>query len=142
MSGSRVGDDDVLVVAVVVDDALDAGPGVLDVVEVAPQVAAVDDGAEVGLHPGVDLVDGPAAGVHHGAPRLVEVVPELGVSAVHVARVGVAAVELHVVDVPGGEGLGVGAEVAQDAGVAGAGVVPVVLVDAEFEPFGVHLSGG
>ena len=49
MSGSSVGNDLVLVVSVVVDDAGHRLPAVLDVVEVAPDVASVDDGRVVGL---------------------------------------------------------------------------------------------
>ena len=49
MSGSRVGDDGVLVVSVVVDDGGDRLPAVLDVVKVAPDVAAVDDGRVIRL---------------------------------------------------------------------------------------------
>ena len=49
MSRACVGDDDVLVVAVVVDDGGHGLPRVLDVVEVAPQVAGADDRGVVGL---------------------------------------------------------------------------------------------
>ena len=49
MSRPGVGDDDVLVVAVVVDDGGHGLPRVLDVVEVAPQVARADDRGVVGL---------------------------------------------------------------------------------------------
>lgn len=41
VSGAGVGHDRVLIVAVVIDDALHAGPGVLDVVEVAPEIAVL-----------------------------------------------------------------------------------------------------
>lgn len=40
----------ILVVTVVVDDALHAGPGVLDVVKVPPQIAVLDDRCEIRLH--------------------------------------------------------------------------------------------
>ena len=43
MAGSGVGDDGVLVVSVVVDDARHGLPAVLDVVEVAPNVTGADD---------------------------------------------------------------------------------------------------
>ena len=43
MAGPGVGDDGVLVVSVVVDDARHGLPAVLDVVEVAPNVAGADD---------------------------------------------------------------------------------------------------
>ncbi len=49
MSGSSVGDDLVLVVAVVVDDAGHRLPAVLDVVKVSPNVAGRNDGRIVGL---------------------------------------------------------------------------------------------
>ena len=49
-------------------------------------------------------------------------------------------VELDVVDVPRGEGVGVRLQVPEDAGVAGAGEVAVVLVDAELESPTVDLS--
>ena len=49
MSGPGVGDDGVLVVTIVVDDGGHGLPAVLNVVEVAPHVAAVDDGGVVGL---------------------------------------------------------------------------------------------
>ena len=72
----------------------------LDIIEVSPKVAGVDDGGVVGRHAAVGLVHGPGAGVDHGPPRLVEPVAELGVALVHVIGVGVAAVQLHVVNVP------------------------------------------
>lgn len=43
VTGAGVGYDVVLVVAVVVNDALQAGPRVLDVVKVTPQVAVLND---------------------------------------------------------------------------------------------------
>lgn len=46
---SSVGDDCILIVTIVVNDALQTLPGVLDVVEVSPQVAVFDDGGEVWL---------------------------------------------------------------------------------------------
>jgi hypothetical protein len=49
VAGPGVGDYVVLVVAVVINDALDAGPRVLDVVKVAPQIAMLDDGGKVWL---------------------------------------------------------------------------------------------
>ena len=49
MSGSSVGNDLVLVVSVVVDDAGHRLPAVLDVIKVSPDVASVDDGRVVGL---------------------------------------------------------------------------------------------
>jgi hypothetical protein len=49
VSRSGVGDDLVLVVAVVVDDAGHRLPAVLDVVEVSPDVARVDDRGVVRL---------------------------------------------------------------------------------------------
>ena len=56
MSRSCVGDDRVLVVAVVVDDGCDRLPAVLDVVKVPPHVAAVDDRSVVGLQIGTRKV--------------------------------------------------------------------------------------
>ena len=49
VAGSGIGDDGVLVVAVVVDDGGHALPAVLDVVKVPPHVAAVDYRRVVGL---------------------------------------------------------------------------------------------
>jgi hypothetical protein len=46
---SGVGDYVVLVVAIVINDALNAGPRVLDVIEVAPQIAVLDDRGKVWL---------------------------------------------------------------------------------------------
>ena len=43
MAGPCVGDDGILVISVVVDDARHGLPAVLDVVEVAPNVAGADD---------------------------------------------------------------------------------------------------
>ena len=43
MAGPGVGDDGVLVISVVVDDARHGLPAVLDVVEVTPNVAGADD---------------------------------------------------------------------------------------------------
>jgi hypothetical protein len=54
--------------------------------------------------------------------------------------VDVAAVDLDVVDAPFGEGLGIGLEVAEDAGVTSARVVAVVLVDAELQTEIVNLT--
>jgi hypothetical protein len=49
MSGSSIGNDLVLVVAVVVDDAGHRLPAVLDVVEISPDIARRNDGGIVGL---------------------------------------------------------------------------------------------
>jgi hypothetical protein len=49
MAGSSVGDNVVLVVTVVINDALDASPRVLDVIKVAPQIAVLDDRGKVWL---------------------------------------------------------------------------------------------
>jgi hypothetical protein len=43
VSRSSIRNNVVLVVTIVVDNALNAGPRVLDVVKVAPQVAVLDD---------------------------------------------------------------------------------------------------
>ena len=51
-------------------------------------------------HATVCLIDWPGAGVDHGTAGLVEPVAELWVALVHVVGVGVAAVELDVVNVP------------------------------------------
>ena len=72
----------------------------LDIIEVPPEVAGVDDGGVVGRHAAVGLVHGPGAGVDHGTAGLVEPVAELWVALVHVVRVRVAAVQLDVVNVP------------------------------------------
>lgn len=49
MAWASVGHDVVLVVAVVVDDALQTCPRVLNVIKVTPQVAVLNDRAEVRL---------------------------------------------------------------------------------------------
>ena len=49
-------------------------------------------------------------------------------------------VQLDVIDLPLCEGVGVDLEVAEDAGVAGAREVAVVLVDAELEAVAVNLK--
>lgn len=49
MARSSVGHNSILIVTIVVNDALQTLPGVLDVVEVSPQVAVFDDGGEVWL---------------------------------------------------------------------------------------------
>ena len=49
MTGSRIRNDDVLMVAVIINGSLNTVPRVLDVVKVSPQVAGVDDGSVVGL---------------------------------------------------------------------------------------------
>ena len=49
MSGSGVGTDLVLVVAVVVDDAGDRLPAVLNVVKISPDIARRNDGRVVWL---------------------------------------------------------------------------------------------
>lgn len=49
MPRASVRDDGILIVAVVIDDALQRGPRVLDVVIVAPQIAVLNDGRVVGL---------------------------------------------------------------------------------------------
>ena len=56
VTGPSVGDDDVLVIPVVVDGSLHAVPRVLDVVEVPPEATGVDDGGVIWRHPGVGLV--------------------------------------------------------------------------------------
>ena len=103
MSRTSIGDDDVLVISVVVDGPLHAVPRVLDVVKVPPETAGVDDRGVVGRHPGVSLVHGPRAGVDHGAAGLVEPEAELWVALVHVIGVRVATVQLDVVNVPTGK---------------------------------------
>ena len=52
MAGPGVGDDRVLVISVVVDDARHRLPAVLDVVKVAPNVAGADDRLVVWLEKG------------------------------------------------------------------------------------------
>lgn len=140
MPRSGVGHDNVLIVTIVVDNTLYTGPRVLNVVEVPPHVTVLDDGAEIGLHPRVDLVNGPAAGVDHGPAGSVQEVTELGVPPVHFGRMGVTAVQLNVVDVPRGEGVGVDLQRAQHTWVTCARVVSEVLVDAELQTFGVNLK--
>ena len=54
-------------------------------------------------------------------------------------RVYVATVDLDVVYAPVGKRLGVSFEVAQNSWIASAGVVAVVLVDAELHAFAMNL---
>ena len=107
VSRTSIGDDDILMISVVVDGPLHAVPRVLDVVKVPPEAAGVDDGGVIGRHAGVGLVHGPRAGIDHGPAGLVEPVAELRVALVHVVGVGVAPVQLDVVNVPTGECVGV-----------------------------------
>lgn len=100
MSRSGVRHNHILVIAVVIDDALHTRPRILDVVEVPPQIAVVDDGGEVRLHPRVDLIHRPTAGVDHRPAGAVEMEAEFGVAPVHFGGVRVAAVQFYVVDVP------------------------------------------
>lgn len=65
--------------------------------------------------------------------RLKRNVENLKRTSVHVFGVRVAAVDFNVVDVPRGEGLRVLLQRAQDARIAGASVVAVVLVNAELQ---------
>ena len=48
-------------------------------------------------------------------------------------------VQLDVVDIPAGEGVGIDVHVADDARISGAGKVAVVLVDAELHAFAMNL---
>ena len=147
VSRTSIGDDDVLVISVVVDGPLHAVPRVLDVVKVPPETAGVDDRGVIGRHAGVGLVHGPRAGVDHRSASLVEPVAKLRVALVHVVGVGVAAVQLrkvtqcfvmlahlHIVNAPRLKSVGILLEMAKNARVASAGVISVVLVDAKLEP--------
>ena len=58
----------------------------------------------------------------------------------HVDEICVASVQLDIVHVPLGEGVGVRLQVAQDPGVSAAGEVPVVLVDAELQTQALDLN--
>ena len=49
MSWSRIRNNDVLVVPVVVDGPLHRVPGILNIIEVSPEVAGVDNAGVVGL---------------------------------------------------------------------------------------------
>ena len=80
MSRTGVCDDDILIVSVVVDGALDRVPGVLDVVEVPPEIAGVYDGGVVWRHPAVGLVHRPAARVDHWPTGLVKPVAKLRIT--------------------------------------------------------------
>ena len=53
------------------------------------------------------MINWPGAGVDHRSASLIEPVAKLGVALVHVVGVGVAAVQLDVVNVPAGEGVGI-----------------------------------
>jgi hypothetical protein len=52
---------------------------------------------------------------------------------------GIAAVQLDVVNVPGGEGLGISLQVPQYSWIASTGVVPIVLIDPKFQPLSMNL---
>lgn len=56
VSGSSYSCKVILVVSVEVDDVKNAGPAVLDVSVVAPEVAVVSDGCVVGGHAFINLV--------------------------------------------------------------------------------------
>ena len=101
-------------VAPVLDDVADGVPAVADIVPVSPEVAVLDEEAVVHLRG----VGGPGAGVHDGAAGGVQEVGHALVAVGVVEAGAVAAVHLQVVDVPLGEGLRVGQEVALRAGVA------------------------
>ena len=88
-------------------------PGTTDVNEIPPEVAVLSNQFII-----MTAICRPAAAVDHGSIGLVEVVAELRVAGVPVSLCGMAAVHLDVVHLPLGEGLGVGLEVAQAAGVA------------------------
>ena len=66
----------------VVNDGFDAAPRVLNVVEIAPQVAGLSNGPVVWLHPCGQLVKGPAARVHDGPAGSIQQVAKLWVTCV------------------------------------------------------------
>ena len=55
----------------------------------------------------VYLVHGPGAGVYHGPASLVEPVAKLGVALVHVIGMGVAPIQLDIVNIPTSKRVGV-----------------------------------
>jgi hypothetical protein len=102
VTGSSVGDNVILIVAIVVDDALKRSPRVLDVIEISPQIAVLDDWWEIWLwmrmvviitemkkidqlfsthaDAGIDLINGPAAAVNHRSTSSIEMASKLGIS--------------------------------------------------------------
>ena len=64
----------------------------------------------------------------------------MGTKFLHTQRSDRLTIKLDIVDVPAGEGVGVGLEVTEDARVTGAREVAVVLVDAELEAQTVNLE--
>src|SRR5581483_11968899 len=132
VSGSGVGGQ----AHVAVEDGEHAGVGGVDVAGGAPGVADV-------RAPGPYVLLAPAAqGEQDGAAGGREGVAHGAVAGLRGDAGVVAVVVLEVVHAPGGEAVGVGALVAEAAGVAGAGLCAGVLVDAQFQAEGVHVGGG
>lgn len=140
MSRSCIWHNHILIITVIIHYTLHTSPRVLDIIEIPPQIAIIDDRREIRLHPRVNLIYWPTTRINHRAPRPIEMEPELGVSPVHFRRMGVASVEFHVVHVPGCESLRVELEVAQHAGVACARVISEVFVYPELQSFGMYLN--
>lgn len=92
MTRTSIRHNNILIIPIVIDDAFYAGPRVLDVVEVPPQVAVMHDGRVIRLHARVNLIYWPAAGIYHRPSCLVQVVAEFRIAGVHVRWVSVAAV--------------------------------------------------
>lgn len=55
----------ILIVAVVIDDTLNTGPRILNIIEIPPHIAMLYDGGEIRLHASVDLIHGPTARINH-----------------------------------------------------------------------------
>lgn len=64
----------------------------------------------------------------------------VNLTSVHVRRMRVAAVQLDIVHLPVCKGLSVYLQVAQNAGIARAGVVAVVLINAKTQTTCMHLN--
>lgn len=140
MSRSRIWHNHILIITVIIHYTLYTSPRVLNIIEIPPQVAIVDDGREIRLHPRVDLIYWPTTRIYHRPAGPVEMEAEFGVSPIHFRGMSVASVEFHVVHVPRSERLGVELQVPQHAGVAGARVIPEVFVYPEFQSFGMYLN--
>ena len=64
MSRSRVLDDGILIVTIIINNASDGLPTVLNVIEVAPQIAGVNDGSVIWLQKPRILVKNRTQKVH------------------------------------------------------------------------------
>lgn len=107
MPRTGVRHDHILIVAVVIDYSLNTSPRILNIIEIPPHIAMLYDGGEIRLHASVDLIHGPTARIDHRPSSSVEVKTKFRISMVHVSRMGIAAVQFDVVDVPRSESISI-----------------------------------